>query len=118
MWQASLQSGLFVAQRSGYREGDISYNGQFVLRSSFKGDGIEGTMLIPRLVHVPSGCDVTQSEQPLTGTISPDGKTLTVKYQETTYNYEFIKGTLLTNARCLRVNKLRDDMKIIVLEKR
>jgi tetratricopeptide (TPR) repeat protein len=27
MWQASLQSGLFVAQRSGYREGDILYNG-------------------------------------------------------------------------------------------
>ena len=118
MWQASLQSGLFVAQRSGYREGDISYNGNFVLRSSFKGDGIEGTMLIPQLRHVPSGCDVTQSEQPLTGMISPDGKTLTVKYQETTYNYEFIKATLLTNARCVRINKLRDDMKIIVLEKR
>lgn len=118
VWQASIQNGMFVANKSGsVQEGSWTYSGQFVIKAALNGNQMAGTYTQPSSMEKVSTCGATGSEQPLTGTIDDDAKTITLKYQTPVYTSDYVKATLLTNARCIKVQKMRDDMKIVVIEK-
>lgn len=117
VWQATVQNGMFVASRPGATEDGAYHRGQYAIRASIKGAALDGTLSAPPMEIIDSACEVNASEQPLTGTISEDGKTITVKYQQTVYSSQAIHATLFTPTRCLRVEKLRDDLAVVVMEK-
>jgi tetratricopeptide (TPR) repeat protein len=117
IWQAALQDGMFTAHKPGYSQDGWIYSGQFVIKAALKGNELIGTFTQPASTESKSACDVTQSEQPLNGTISEDAKSITIKYQAPVYTSDFVRGTLFTNARCIKIQKMRDDLKIIVIEK-
>ena len=117
LWQATVQNGMFVASRPGVTEDNAHHNGQYAIRASIKGGTLDGTISAPPMVIIDSTCPVNASEQPLTGTISDDGKTITVKYQQTVYSSQATRATLFVAAQCLRVEKLRDDTAVVVLQK-
>lgn len=117
VWQASVQNGMFIATRPGMTEDNATHNGPHTIRASIKGSALDGTLSGPPSDIVGTGCSVSASEQPLTGTISDDGRSITVKYQQTVYSTQYIRPTLFTVARCTKVEKLRDDVAVVVLEK-
>lgn len=117
VWQASLQNGMLVAHKRGYAQDGWLYQGEFTFKASLSGNELSGTFMQPQSTESKSSCDVTASEQPLTGTISDDARTITLRYQSPVYMSDFVRATLLTNARCIRVQKMRDDVKIVVIEK-
>ncbi len=118
VWQATLQNGMLIATKpGGYVEDIYRFNGPSTMKASIKGSALEGTMSGPQLEVVDTGCTVTASEQPLSGSISDDGKTITIKYQQTRYSTQYIRANLFNAARCLKIEKLRDDLITIVMEK-
>lgn len=117
VWQVTLQNGMFVASKPGYTEDGTRYNGPFTIKASIKGNALDGTVSGPAIDIVDTGCSVSASEQPLTGTISDDGRTMMIKYQQTKYSTQYIKATLFTVARCTKIEKLRDDLITVVMEK-
>jgi tetratricopeptide (TPR) repeat protein len=117
VWQATVQNGMFVASRPGVTEDDAYHKGPHTIRASIKGATLDGTLSGPPTEIVGTGCETSASEQPLTGTISEDGRSMTVKYQQTVYSTQYMKPTLFTVARCLKIEKLRDDLTVVVLEK-
>jgi tetratricopeptide (TPR) repeat protein len=117
VWQANVQNGMFVASRPGAIEDNARHNGEYAIRASIKGSALDGTLSAPPMVILDSTCPVNASEQPLSGTISDDGRTITVKYQQTVYSSQATRGTLFVASECLRVEKLRDDLAVVVLEK-
>ncbi len=117
MWRASIQDGMFVARKPGYVDKENSYNGEFLIRAVFKANGLEGTYQVPPMTETKSSCSTGQSEQPLSATVSNGGRTITLKYQSPVYSSKYVRATLFTVAKCISFDKMRDDVKIVVLQK-
>lgn len=117
LYSAVVRDGLFIASRTPAHVRGQQYQGDFVLKGTVNGDKIEGTFTTPPLYTSDKGCTTPVSEMPMSGALSPDGKTMTVKYQVTNFETHGIRGTLLTEPKCTSVTNVGTQTVMMILQK-
>jgi tetratricopeptide (TPR) repeat protein len=116
-YSAIIQDGLFIARRTPPSDRTNKFQGDYVIKGAVNGDKIEGTFTEPPIYNTYNGCTTPVSEMGLSGTISPDGKTMTIKYQSATYEPHGIRGNLFNPPKCTQVIKIGEQTVMMVLQK-
>lgn len=118
LYSAIIKDGLFIATRTPPSDRYTKYQGNYVLKGAIKGDTIEGTWTDPPVYTPKDGCTTPVSEMPMSGTISRDGKTMTVKYMSANYQTHGVPPNLFNVGKCTLIQKVGDQTVMMILQKK